>query len=140
VLPPSPSNLPPAGERADLLGLAPAELAALVAPWIDRPFRARQIYDAIHRRGVLDFAAMTELSLPLRSALAARTTLALPTIAERQTSRDGTTKFLLRLADGASIEAVDIPDGDRRTLCISSQAGCALACTFCVTVLAPVAT
>ncbi len=104
-----------------------------LAPWIDRPFRARQIYDAIHRRGVLDFAAMTDLARPLRAELAARTTLALPTIAERQTSHDGTTKFLLRLADGASIEAVDIPDGSRRTLCISSQAGCALACTFCVT-------
>ncbi|MFN7942499.1 MAG: 23S rRNA (adenine(2503)-C(2))-methyltransferase RlmN [Thermoanaerobaculia bacterium] len=116
-----------------LLGLPLAALAAALAPHIDRPFRARQVYDAIHRRGQLDFEGMTDLAQPLRAALAERFDLALPAIASTVTSSDGTSKYLLRLADGASIEAVDIPDRDRRTLCISSQAGCGLACAFCVT-------
>jgi len=119
--------------RADLLGLPRPELAELLAPVVDRPFRALQVYDAIHRRAVTDFDSMTDLSRVLREQLAASFSLSLPEVASRRESGDGTTKFLLRLADGASIEAVDIPDTKRRTLCISSQAGCGLACAFCVT-------
>jgi 23S rRNA (adenine2503-C2)-methyltransferase len=126
--PPSPPD-----PRPNLLGEPLAPLEALLAPLDPRRFRARQVWEAIHRRGVLDFAAMTELPLALRQALAERFILAVPEVAERHRSADGTTKLLLRLADGASIEAVDIPDRDRRTLCLSSQAGCALACRFCVT-------
>ncbi len=125
--------MPAAPARTELLGLPLEQLAAALAPAIDRPFRARQVYDAIYRRGEIDFAAMTDLSAALRARLAADFSLALPEVAERQAAADGTTKFLLRLADGASIEAVDIPDRRRRTLCISSQAGCGLACAFCVT-------
>lgn len=124
---------PAAGAPAALLGLSRDELAARLAGVVDRPFRARQIYDAIHRRGVTEFDAMTELARPLREELARGFSLALPTVSERRASGDGTTKFLLRLDDGASIEAVDIPEATRRTLCISSQAGCGLACAFCVT-------
>jgi 23S rRNA (adenine2503-C2)-methyltransferase len=126
----------PAAERpdlADLLGLSLPRLQETLAPVLDRPFRAAQIYDAIHRRGVLDFAAMTDLPQAMRADLAAGFRLDLPEIAERRASADGTVKYLFRLPDGATIEAVDIPDRDRRTFCISSQAGCALACTFCVT-------
>jgi 23S rRNA (adenine2503-C2)-methyltransferase len=121
---------PPA---TDLLGLTLPRLRDTLAPVVDRSFRADQIYHAIHHRGVTDFAAMTELAAPLRRELAERFRVALPAVRERQESGDGTTKYLLSLADGASIEAVDIPDGERRTLCLSSQAGCALACAFCVT-------
>jgi 23S rRNA (adenine2503-C2)-methyltransferase len=76
---------------------------------------------------------MTELSTALRTRLAERFTTRLPEVTTTERSQDGTTKYLLNLRDGASIETVDIPDRHRRTLCISSQAGCALACTFCVT-------
>jgi 23S rRNA (adenine2503-C2)-methyltransferase len=122
-----------ADPRPDLLGLAPEGLRAALGELIDRPFRADQIFQALHVRGVRDFAAMTELHKDLRARLAERFRIGWPEIAARAPSADGTCKYLLRLHDGATIEAVDIPDRGRRTLCISSQAGCALACTFCVT-------
>lgn len=122
-----------AAQRPNLLGLPPAALAEAIAPWSDRPFRARQLYDALHRRRVDRLAAVTDLPESVRAALDSRFTLALPEVTERRDSDDGTVKYLLRLADGASIETVDIPERDRRTLCISSQAGCGLACAFCVT-------
>jgi 23S rRNA (adenine2503-C2)-methyltransferase len=121
---------PPATE---LLGLPLARLEAALAPHLDRPFRARQIFTALHRRGVTEFAAMTELSRELRAALAARFSLVLPALERAVAGADGTTKYLLRLGDGASLETVDIPEPERRTLCLSSQAGCGLACAFCVT-------
>lgn len=120
-------------DRADLLGLPLPRLASALQGVADRPFRARQIYDALYRQGVDDFGAMTDLSRPLREALAERFRIGLPEIVSRRESADGTVKYLLRLADGATIEAVDIPDRGRHTLCISSQAGCGLACSFCVT-------
>src|SRR5512134_1624006 len=92
----------------ELLGLPFPRLERELAPVVDRPFRARQSYDAIYRRGVVDFAAMTDLSGALRTALAARFALTLPEIAETRAAADGTTKYLLLLADGASIETVDI--------------------------------
>jgi len=119
--------------RVELLGLPLPKLVEALAPLIDKPFRARQIHDAVYRRAVTDFEEMTELSRDLRAALAERFSLSLPEIRERKDAEDGTTKLLLRLEDGASIEAVDIPERRRRTLCISSQAGCGLACAFCVT-------
>ncbi|MGE0638802.1 MAG: 23S rRNA (adenine(2503)-C(2))-methyltransferase RlmN [Thermoanaerobaculia bacterium] len=122
-----------AGGGSELLGLGRESLATRLAPHLDRPFRARQIFDAIHLRAVTDFSEMTDLSRPLREELAAAFAISLPEVSSRVDSADGTTKFLLRLADGASIEAVDIPETKRRTLCISSQAGCGLACAFCVT-------
>jgi 23S rRNA (adenine2503-C2)-methyltransferase len=124
---------PAADARTELLGLPLPRLAQAIAPWADRPFRARQIYDALHRRHRVDFSEMTELSGELRRTLAERFEIALPELAGRERAEDGTTKYLLRLRDGASIETVDIPDRHRRTLCLSSQAGCALACAFCVT-------
>ncbi len=116
-----------------LVGLDRSELGERLGALIKRPFQLQQIYDAIYLRGITDFAAMTDLSLALRRELSERYSLGLPAVATEQQSADGTTKFLLRLHDGASIETVDIPDTSRRTLCISSQAGCGLACAFCVT-------
>lgn len=134
----SPPTASPPTERTDLLGLTRGDLAAALAPWIDQPYRARQVWNALHLRGVDDFAAMTDLSKPLRQTLANRFRIGQPQVSERRRSADGTVKYLLRLADGATIEAVDIldergPRHRRHTLCISSQAGCALACAFCVT-------
>ena len=119
--------------RVDLLGLSREQLAAVLAPVVDKPFRVKQIHQALYERGVRDFSAMTELSKELRARLAERFRIGLPAIASRHESSDGTCKYLFRLHDGATVEAVDIPDEGRRTFCISSQAGCALACTFCVT-------
>jgi 23S rRNA (adenine2503-C2)-methyltransferase len=124
---------PTAEPRPPLVGHSRDELRRMLAPWIDRPFRADQVYEAIHRQGVGELGAVTTLSKALRQTLEERFTVGLPRVASRQTSPDGTVKLLLELADGAGIEAVDIPEGDRRTLCLSSQAGCALGCTFCVT-------
>jgi 23S rRNA (adenine2503-C2)-methyltransferase len=123
----------PVAARPDLLGLAPDRLRDALGDLSDKPFRADQIFSALHARGVRDFAAMTELHKDLRALLAERFRIGWPEIASRALSADGTCKYLFRLHDGASIEAVDIPDRGRRTLCLSSQAGCALACTFCVT-------
>jgi 23S rRNA (adenine2503-C2)-methyltransferase len=120
-------------ERPDLLGLPLPELRRVLGGAIDKPFRAQQIYEALNRRAVGGFEEMTDLSVPLRARLESEFRIGLPAVAERWPSSDGTVKYLLRLIDGATVEAVDIPDGDRRTLCISSQAGCGLACRFCVT-------
>lgn len=122
-----------ATERLDLVRLSRAELGAALGPFVDRGFRVAQIYDALHLRGAAGWEAMTDLPKELRMRLAGRFTIGWPEIVERRPAHDTTCKVLLRLADGATIEAVDIPDRDRRTLCLSSQAGCALACAFCVT-------
>jgi 23S rRNA (adenine2503-C2)-methyltransferase len=119
--------------KPDLLGLTRERLAEVLAPAVDRPFRVEQIYQALYARGVRDFAEMTNLSKDLRARLAEGFRIGYPEVAERHLASDGTCKYLFRLHDGATIEAVDIPDRDRRTFCISSQAGCALACSFCVT-------
>src|SRR6266545_5382013 len=102
---PAPPPLP------DLLGLPRAELAALLDDAVDRPYRVEQIYRALYEQGATDFLAMTALAKPLREALAARFRIGLPAVETRHTSADGTTKFLFRLWDGATVEAVDIPDG-----------------------------
>lgn len=119
--------------RQDLLGLPRERLASVLTGLIDKPYRVDQIYRALHEHGVEDFDQITTLSKDLRAALQRDFTIGLPQEASRHQSADGTLKYLFRLHDGATIETVDIPDGDRRTLCLSSQAGCALACRFCVT-------
>jgi 23S rRNA (adenine2503-C2)-methyltransferase len=129
----TPANTPAIDARADLLGLSREALAEALAPVIDRPFRAKQIYQTLHERAVRDLSEITELPRELRERLDERFRVGLPEIASRHLSADGTGKYLFRLRDGATIEAVDIPDRGRRTFCISSQAGCALACAFCVT-------
>ncbi len=120
-------------QRTDLLGLSLGQLRELLEPVVDKPFRVKQVFAALHRRGVTTFSQMTELSLALRERLEEEFRLGFPLLSEARPSADGTVKALFELDDGASIEAVDIPDGRRRTFCISSQAGCALACKFCVT-------
>ena len=110
-----------------LAGLDRPEIGERLGALVTRSFQIDQIYDAIYLRGVTEFSEMTNLSLALRRELSGKFSLGLPEVASRQASADGTTKFLLRLRDGASIETVVIPDTTRRTLCISSQAGGGLA-------------
>ena len=96
-------------------------------------FHASQIFSWIYRHGVTDFAAMTNLPASLRERLARELIIETPAIERRETSSDGTTKYLLRLTDGKRIEAVYIPDTPAQTFCISTQVGCAMACAFCLT-------
>jgi 23S rRNA (adenine2503-C2)-methyltransferase len=120
-------------ERRDLVGLGRAELAAEMAAFGAEPFRARQLWHWIYHRGVTDFAQMTNLAKGFRERLAAHYALGRPQVTRAQTSLDGTRKWLLRFADGQEVETVHIPEADRGTLCVSSQVGCTLNCTFCHT-------
>jgi 23S rRNA (adenine2503-C2)-methyltransferase len=121
----------------DLLGLTPAAARAALADWLvargEPEYRLRQVLPRLWQRPVGTWADATELPAGLRTALAAAFPLFRLTLATRQVSSDGTEKFLWTLADGEAIESVLIPEGKRRTLCISSQAGCALGCVFCAT-------
>src|SRR5687767_2929130 len=96
-------------------------------------FHARQIFQWVHRRGVTEFAAMTDLGRELRTQLDREFRIGTPEVVRRERSSDGTTKFLLRLADGKHIESVCIPEDDRETFCLSTQVGCAMKCAFCLT-------
>ncbi|MBX2825052.1 MAG: 23S rRNA (adenine(2503)-C(2))-methyltransferase RlmN [Gammaproteobacteria bacterium] len=99
----------------------------------EKPYRARQVMQWIYQRGVTDIGEMTDLSKSIRHQLQEQATVALPEVALEQLSTDGTCKWLFRLHDGNSIETVYIPESDRGTLCVSSQVGCALDCSFCAT-------
>jgi 23S rRNA (adenine2503-C2)-methyltransferase len=121
------------GVRPDLAELErPALENALQERGYPR-FRARQVFAWVHARGVADVYAMTDLPRAMRAALAADFSLETPHIASRERSSDGTEKFLLLLKDGRQIESVFIPDTPAMTFCISTQVGCAMACTFCLT-------
>jgi len=120
-------------ERTDLADLERPALEVALDLRGHHRFHARQMFQWIYRRGVTNVEAMTDLSLGLREALAREFTLTTPTIARRETSIDGTEKFLLRLADGRQIESVFIPDTPAMTFCLSTQVGCAMACAFCLT-------
>jgi 23S rRNA (adenine2503-C2)-methyltransferase len=122
-----------ASTKPNLLGFSRARLEAFFAARAEAPFRASQVIKWIHARGVTDFNAMTNLSLKLRATLRAGCEIAVPECASEQVSADGTMKWLLRLDDQNAIETVFIPEPGRGTLCVSSQVGCALDCTFCAT-------
>jgi 23S rRNA (adenine2503-C2)-methyltransferase len=123
--------------RRNLVGLGRAALVAEMAGFgaapDPPPFRTRQLWHWIYHRGVTDFAAMTSLSKTFREELAARYALCRPEVSRALNSVDGTRKWLLRFADGQEVETVYIPEEDRGTLCVSSQVGCTLSCTFCHT-------
>ena len=119
--------------QRNLIGLSRGELGSLVQSMGERPFRARQLWQWIYERGAADFQAMTPLGKPLRARLAAGFGLVRPRVARKDASADGTIKWLFRFADGNEAETVFIPEADRGTLCVSSQVGCTLSCTFCHT-------
>jgi 23S rRNA (adenine2503-C2)-methyltransferase len=123
-----------AGERINLLGLPRAELEAFVAGKLGaKPFRARQLMKWIYRRGAADFSAMTDLAVDFRTRLADVARISVPEIVTEQVSSDGTRKWMLRMDAAQGIETVYIPEPGRGTLCISSQVGCAMDCSFCST-------
>ncbi len=123
-----------AGERVNLLGLPRTELEEFVATRLGaKPFRARQLMKWIYRRGAAEFSSMTDLAQDFRSQLADVARISVPEIVEQQVSGDGTRKWLLRMDQTQGIETVFIPEPDRGTLCISSQVGCAMDCSFCST-------
>src|SRR6204780_304096 len=98
-------------------------------------FRARQIYEAVYRRRVTDLAAISNIPRALRARLGLELPLGLPEIERRYDSADGTRRYLLRLSDGKTVETVWMPEGERSTICISSQVGCPVDCKFCLTAL-----
>ncbi|WP_461307028.1 dual-specificity RNA methyltransferase RlmN [Albidovulum sp.] len=127
----------PEGARRNLVGLTREQLAAALieagTPERQVKMRTGQIWQWIYHWGVRDFAAMTNLGKDYRALLAERFEIALPEVVTRQVSVDGTRKYLLRIAGGHEVEMVYIPEENRGTLCISSQVGCTLTCSFCHT-------
>ena len=117
----------------NLLGLDQEALKEFCAGLGEKPFRAKQLLRWIHHAGVDDFGAMTDMSKPLRERLAANAAIVSPRVLRDTTAADGTRKWLLDVGTGNAIETVFIPESNRGTLCISSQAGCALECSFCST-------
>nr|PZN69665.1 MAG: 23S rRNA (adenine(2503)-C(2))-methyltransferase RlmN [Pseudomonadota bacterium] len=124
-----------ADARINLLGMTRPELEAWCIEQGEKPFRARQLFQWMYKRGETDFAAMTDLAKSFRAKLADLAGIRLPEIITRQDASDGTVKWMLRAGEGASqgIEMVYIPETGRATLCISSQVGCAMDCSFCST-------
>jgi 23S rRNA (adenine2503-C2)-methyltransferase len=119
--------------KLNLLGLSADDLVRFFEGLDQRPYRARQLMRWVYQRRVLDFGAMTDLSRDLRERLAGMAVLDLPRVLSCNASRDGTRKWLLDVGAGQAVETVFIPEAKRGTLCISSQAGCALDCAFCAT-------
>ena len=123
--------------RTNLLGLSRPQMESFFADLGEKPFRARQIMQWIYRHGVDDFDHMTDLSLKLRQRLATVAEIGVPEILTAQHSSDDTRKWMLRMfgvnGSAQGIETVFIPEPDRGTLCISSQVGCMLDCSFCAT-------
>jgi 23S rRNA (adenine2503-C2)-methyltransferase len=117
----------------DLTGLLRDEVEALMVELGQARYRGRQLFQWVQARRATSLEAMSSLSRALRDDLTGRITVSRPTVARDQRATDGTRKFLLRLGDGEEIESVLIPDEDRLTACISTQAGCPLACRFCLT-------
>lgn len=108
-------------------------IGRLVAECGEPSFRARQLVKWLYGRGTTSFAEMTDLSKSYRERLDSLTSLPTPRVADKQVSADGTRKYLLELADGVTVETVGLPAGDRLTVCFSTQAGCAMGCSFCAT-------
>jgi 23S rRNA (adenine2503-C2)-methyltransferase len=121
-------------ERPDLLSMTYEALERFVVGELgERPFRARQLYRWMHQRGASDFESMSDLSKDLRTRLQSKARLAAVQKDLEQRSIDGTIKYRFKTADGKLLEAVYMPSEDRKTLCVSTQVGCAMGCTFCMT-------
>ncbi len=126
-----------APDKPNLVGMTRDQMRdALIAvgtPDKQAKLRVGQLWGWIYQKGISDFAAMTNLAKPFRAMLAEEFTVARPEIVTKQVSSDGTRKYLLRINGGHEVEAVYIPEEDRGTLCVSSQVGCTLTCSFCHT-------
>lgn len=120
-------------DKVNLLDLDRKSLRAFFVEMGEKPFRAEQVMKWIYQQGVDDFTMMTNLNKGLRAKLLARCEIEAPVINVHQQASDGTIKFAMMLKGGQEVESVWIPEADRATLCVSSQVGCALECTFCST-------
>lgn len=121
------------GQTINLLGLDKQKLTDQLVDWGSKPFRARQLLRWIHQRGVDDFNDMTDLAKDFRARLGTDCSVQAPPLMIEKGSGDGTRKWLFDMGMGNAIETVYIPEDDRGTLCVSSQAGCTVACPFCST-------
>jgi 23S rRNA (adenine2503-C2)-methyltransferase len=119
--------------HVNLLGLDADGLARVCADWGQKPFRARQLMRWVHQRGEADFDAMTDLAKSFREILREKAVVEAPGVISDHVSADGTRKWLLDVGGGDAVETVFIPEVDRGTLCVSTQAGCAVNCVFCST-------
>src|SRR4029078_13549881 len=119
--------------RHDLAEMELTELEQALESMGHPRFHGRQLFQWVHKRGVTDFAGMTDIGRELRSSLADPFRILTPEVVRREQSSDGTTKFLLRLEDGQLIESVFIPDTPATTFFLSTQVGCAMKCGFCLT-------
>jgi 23S rRNA (adenine2503-C2)-methyltransferase len=122
--------------RPNLFGMERDALAAVVADLGEPAYRTEQLFQWLYRHRTRRVEEMSSLSRELRATLRERFDVRWPPVAERTLSFDGTRKYLFRLDDGATVESVYIPEDDRRTVCISTQAGCPLRCAFCLTGIA----
>lgn len=120
-------------EPINLLGLDAPALTQLVGQWGGKPFRARQLQKWVHQRNTSCFEDMTDLARDFRAQLTEQCVVQAPAVLTQQRSSDGTRKWLFDVGQGNAIESVFIPEDDRGTLCISSQAGCNVGCRFCST-------
>lgn len=128
-----PDIMPASTQKTNLLDLNRQGLREFFASIGEKPFRADQVMKWIYQQGVSDFEQMSNLNKGLRAKLAEKCEVRAPEIAYQQNATDGTIKFALKLEGGQEVETVWIPESDRATLCVSSQVGCALECTFCST-------
>ena len=122
-----------AAEKTNLLGMPKAKLEAFFESLGEKRFRATQVLQWIHQRGADDFDQMTNMSKALREKLKQVAEIRGPEVVYDETSKDGTRKWVMRMPGGSAVETVYIPEKDRGTLCVSSQIGCALDCSFCST-------
>ena len=119
--------------KKNILGYSLESLELFFSEINESKFRAKQLLKWVHQKGVLDFGLMTDFNKDLRKKLSSIVCLKPPLIHKKYQSNEGTIKYLIELESGSMIEMVEIPEKNRRTLCVSSQAGCALQCTFCAT-------
>ena len=126
-------NLVSTGKKSNLLGFSQAGLETEILKFGLPKFRSKQVWRWVWRHGVTNFNDMSDLGKSVREQLISMFTLERPGISRRLRSIDGTIKWLLKLADGNEVETVYIPEKNRGTLCISTQVGCTLNCSFCHT-------
>ena len=119
--------------KTNIIGLNKDEFFHNYSLQVEKPYRIKQIWKWIYKKGVKDFDGMTDLSKEFREDLKSSFEIDLPSLVKEERSTDGTIKWLFKLGDGNKIETVFIPDVDRGTVCISSQVGCTLSCAFCYT-------
>ena len=119
--------------KINLLGMTRKQLESFFLEINEKPFRARQVMQWIHHRGVTDVRQMSDISLKLRDILLQTAEVMPPKVLEQKDSSDGTRKWLIEIPSGGVVESVLIPSGNRATLCVSSQVGCSLDCSFCST-------